>query len=495
MPIARGARDPGSPACRPDDRAAVSHTSFARRAAVLRGAACVLALLAAPSGLLADLIELKDGRMIAGEDCRPRGSEVLCHRAGGTIGFPKDQVVRIHRSRRPIVQIPDLPAEPDPATPPLLKEAPSPPDMDDEGAILRKIEALRAEATRDEASRLTTSRIIAELFTWLGNRNVEAGDTELAVQHYRSAIDSDPASRIARTNLAATLLLLWRNAEAGSILLGLLADEPDDPHAMLLMGEVRFREGMMEEAIALWERARTHAPSPAIEAELAGRLAGARRLMAAEAGFERSDSAHFFLKYDGEEASPDLAREILAWLDATFDQLSVRMAHVPDRSIGVVLYPRRSFKEATASPDWVGGLFDGQVRIPIGGLTSLDPSIRRVLTHELAHAFITSKTRGNAPRWIQEGYAQVIEGRSAMDLRRALSQAFHILGGVAAASEFTYPKSLSQLEFFLETWSESHFLDLLDHLGSGTDIETSLRSVTGLGEMEFLSAWGAWLEQ
>jgi hypothetical protein len=171
------------------------------------------------------------------------------------------------------------------------------------------------------------------------------------------------------------------------------------------------------------------------------------------------------------------------------------MAHVPERSIGVVLYPRRSFKEATASPDWVGGLFDGQVRVPIGGLTRLDSSIRRVLTHELAHAFITSKTRGNAPRWVQEGYAQVIEGRSAMGLRQALAQAFHILGGTASAGEFTYPKSLSQLEFFIETWSESHFLELLDQLGRGTDIDASLRSVTGLGESEFLSAWGAWLER
>ena len=463
-------------------------------------AAGCLVLLAAPSLLQADLVELKDGRTIEGEDCRRQGNEVLCRRAGGTFAFAADQVVRIRRTRHPISQVPEPESAPGPATPPLLREAPAPSGMaagspaESDEAILEAIAALRAEGEKDEASRLRTSTVIAQLFTWLGNRRVEAGEHEPAVAHYRSAIDNDPGSRIARTNLAATLLLLWRNAEAGSMLSGLLADEPDDPHALLLMGEVRFREGLMDEAIVLWEKAGTFAPSAAIRAELAGRLAGARRLMAAEAGFARSDSAHFFLKYDGEEASPDLAREILAWLDATFDQLSVRMSHVPERSIGVVLYPRRSFREATASPDWVGGLFDGQVRVPIGGLVSLDSSIRRVLLHELAHAFITSKTRGNAPRWIQEGYAQVIEGKSALDLRQPLAQAFHMLGGVASASEFTYPKSLSQMEFFLKTWSESHFLDLLDHLGRGTDIEASLRQVTGLGEMEFLSAWGAWLE-
>jgi hypothetical protein len=421
---------------------------------------------------------------------------VLCRRAGGTFGFPSDQVVRIHKSGRSIATRPDPTPVPVPAaTPPLLREAPAPAGLADDAAIAARIEALRAEGSADEARRARTLPLIAELFTLLGNRQVEAGAHQAAVEHYRSAIDHDPASRMARTNLAATLLLLWRNTEAGTILGGLLADEPDDPHALLLQGEARFREGMMDEAIALWERAVSRDPSPAIRAELAGRLAGARRLMAAEAGFARSDSAHFVLKYDGEEASPELAREILAWLDATFDQLSLRMAHVPDRSIAVVLYPRRSFTEATASPDWVGGLFDGQVRIPIGGLVRLDSSFRRLLTHELAHAFITSKTRGNAPRWVQEGYAQVLEGRSAMDLRPALSQAFHILGGVASASEFTYPKSLSQMEFFLETWSEPRFLELLDHLGSGTDIEASLRSAIGLGQDEFLSAWGTWLEQ
>jgi len=452
------------------------------------------AALASVCSVRADVVELMSGAMIAGDNCRRTAVEVVCGRAGGTVAFASDQVVRIHRSGRTIATLP-VQSGPGPTPPPLLREAPVPEPLDGDEAILARIEALVAEGSADAAARARTAPTIAGLLTWLGNRQAQAGDLPAALERYRSAMDHDPASRIARTNLAATLLLLWRHAEAGTLLSGLVADAPDDPHALLLLGEVRFREGAVDEAIALWDRAARLHPPAAIQAEIAGRLAGARRLMAAEAGFERTDSAHFSLRYDGEQASPELAGEILAWLDATFDQLSLRMAHVPERTIGVVLYARRSFREATASPDWVGGIFDGQVRAPIGGLAHLDASIRRVLTHELAHAFITSKTRGNAPRWIQEGYAQLVEGRSALELRPALAQAFRILGGAESASEFTYPKSLSQLEFFIQAWSESHFLDLLDRLGRGTDIDASLRSVTGLGQMEFLSAWGAWLEQ
>ena len=62
---------------------------------------------------------------------------------------------------------------------------------------------------------------------------------------------------------------------------------------------------------------------------------------------------------------------------------------------------------------WSGGLNDGKLRIPIGGVTSIPPGLERVLRHELTQSFVHSIGGPQCPVWLQEGLAQLMEPRSS----------------------------------------------------------------------------------
>ena len=410
-----------------------------------------------------------------------------CARAGGLIGIPFDQVERIEKGGAPDAPRPHAPTASEiPAAPlaPLIEPSPAAGLGLTPASARARIDLLNATAS--PAAGGGSQMELAALYAFLGNNEMLSHNYDGAVELYHDALDHNPGLLVARLNLCTALINLNRQDAAEEIARAVLAEQPANARAMELLGEAALQTGRIDEAIDLWRKSLALKPGEGLRA----RLDRALRLRHAEEGFQRTEGARFSLGFDGDEASPDLAREILDYLDASYSDLANRFAHYPEGVIRVTLYSRKAFQEATSSPDWVGGLFDGQLRVPIGGLSHLTPAVRRVLIHELTHCFVASRTRGNAPRWIQEGIAQVMEGRSASSSRAALRQAYKALGGPAGAGEFSYPSALSQVEFFLRTWSESHFNDLLDHLGRGTDIEASLRAVTGLTYPEFLAAWG-----
>lgn len=366
---------------------------------------------------------------------------------------------------------------PAPVTTPIQPPA----SLGTEAARTRLSALLRSPRDADRAE-------MARIEAWLGQEAFVAGDLDGALERLSAALGHDPGLTPARLNLAAVLIRLGRHDEATGWLEDLIAERPGHPDALFLAGEARFLSGRTEEAIDLWERSRAIQPGEAVQE----RIERARRLGAAEDGFLRSDGARFALRYDGGEGTPALAGEILSYLEEAYDQLARRLAYYPDGVVQVVVYPRRSFHDATESASSVGGIFDGQIRVPAGGLERLEDRSRRALIHELAHYFVAARSRGVAPRWLHEGYAQAVEGRSGRRDRAGLQDELRSKGP-ASAAEFGYSKALSQMEFFLETWSDLHLSDLLDRLGHGTDIERAFRDVTGLTQREFFASWAIWL--
>src|SRR5258708_25657056 len=83
------------------------------------------------------------------------------------------------------------------------------------------------------------------------------------------------------------------------------------------------------------------------------------------------------------------------------------------KSISVSLYTGQAFCDVPQAPAWTAAMNDGKIRIPVSGLTSMTPSLQRVLRHELTHSFIDQIARGRAPQWLHEGVAQLEEPASS----------------------------------------------------------------------------------
>jgi tetratricopeptide (TPR) repeat protein len=456
--------------------------------------------LLAPVAAQADLIHLKDGRTLRAENCRESGEEILCKRAGGTIGISREQVDRIEKTAGPPSsrigrtrprhgegagsdpQSPDAPGDRDvilisAGTAAVLPGGPE--------AWRTRIAELERATGRPGVDDASVRGEAALLYTYLGNEAANQGDFDAAEAQYMRATDHDPGLSPPRLNLARIRIKQGRHDEAEGFIRDVLAGSPDDPSALALLGDVAYRGGRLDEAIEHWERSLEMKP----DAGLASRLEKTRKEKDVEEGFFRADAAHFTLKYDGDRASDHLSQEILDHLESTHDDLTSRFNTYPTSVVIVTLYSREAFYDVTESPRWVGGLFDGQIRVPIGGLTRLTRVARDVFTHELTHCIVHHKTRGNSPRWLHEGIAQWVEGKSARRHRRILAEQFSEATPGDVAEAFTYPLALSLLERFLETWTFSHLLDLLDALGGGSDFDAAFSDTTGQSFEQFLESW------
>ena len=182
---------------------------------------------------------------------------------------------------------------------------------------------------------------------------------------------------------------------------------PGGAAARELSGDIYDREGQLNLAVGEWETAAKTGGSHA----LAGKIARGRREMAAEAGMERESSRYFLIIYE-REVPRELVKGFFRVLDQAFDSLHDRLGEYPRDVITVILYATSAFKSVTQAPEWSGGLYDGKIRIPVGGLTTVEEAagLQAVLLHEMTHAFLYRMAPSGLPLWFNEGLATAIQG-------------------------------------------------------------------------------------
>lgn len=154
---------------------------------------------------------------------------------------------------------------------------------------------------------------------------------------------------------------------------------------------------------------------------------------------------------------------------------------------------------------------DGTVELPghyQNGIIKLRPEtlrkeseLRRVLRHELTHAVIDQRTRGNCPHWLQEGIAQFLDGTDVVSteawLRRETSPLIPLyrLEGPfrdrdTSSRERAYRQSASAVSFLVSRVGRSGLLFLIRRLGEGRPFDKALLE-TGLSYTELQQAWEA----
>ena len=187
-----------------------------------------------------------------------------------------------------------------------------------------------------------------------------------------------------------------------------------------------------------------------------------------------------------------LAGAMIDYLEDQFWFVTETYRHTPAQPITVQLFPLKEFREVTRAPDWAGGLYDGKIRLPLGGLSRLTTDAKRVLLHELTHAVVHSKSRGTAPRWLQEGLAQTAEGRilSRADRQSIVRQLERVDDDRWSTIGFPYPIALSLTDYLSSRNGFDGLVRLVDLLGRGVDQDEALRRVYGQDYAQICHAWG-----
>ncbi len=329
------------------------------------------------------------------------------------------------------------------------------------------------------------AELSATAYFLAGKHESDHGNFPQAKRYYESALRFEPDNATLLIYYAATLMRTGHAPEALAYAQHAASVAPDSPDAIAMLGFVEFATDHTPEAIRAWKKSLTLRP----DATVSQYLARAERESTAESNFSQRESTHFNLHFEGSDSSEAFRRDLLATLDSEYDDLVRDLGYSPHNNIAVTLYTQQAFFDVTRAPSWTGALNDGKLRIPISGVKSVTPELARVLKHELTHSFVSQMSSNRCPTWLNEGIAQIEEGKSSAPFGRQLAQMFgsgneipfNVLEGSfmsfdAPVATAAYAESLAATEYIRDAYGMSEVTRILEMLSQGSSTEAALRS-------------------
>lgn len=284
-------------------------------------------------------------------------------------------------------------------------------------------------------------------------------------------------------------------------------DGGDNAVLLFYLGLIRYDTGNLAEALDAWDKALALDPDNKTIREMAEK---ARRESAVESRMEKGYRSIFDISYDG-GTRPDLADAVLKALESAFNGVGSDFSHYPSVRVPVILYTRQDYRSLTASPEWSGGLYDGKVRLPIGGVDEITPMLRGVLSHEYTHVVVRELTNDNCPSWLNEGLAEV-EGRKEYDPPLTALEAAAKTGGflpfaslekslaslTAKDAQLAYQQGYAMVRFMISAYGWHKVREILVNLGSGMTIEAAIARTFadyGLDYQGLVREWQAQMQK
>jgi tetratricopeptide (TPR) repeat protein len=334
---------------------------------------------------------------------------------------------------------------------------------------------LGAAATASAQS--ATSEAVEKGFQALQN-----GDTDKAASIFRDALTRRPSDPHLLLGAGVAAKLQGQEQDAVALLKKALQIEPRLAEAAAILGEIFYRRGDLDLAIKMYERALPDAPASVTEV-MRQRLDAWRNEALLPQSHEAIKDDRFTISFDG-PVQQKLAARAASVLDKAFWRIGKTLGAYPSASINVILYTDRQFHDITGAPEWAGGGFDGQIRMPVRGAAQNLAQFDRVLTHELTHAMLKSIAPRNLPAWLNEGLAMYCEGRdSALSERRlAAARLFVPLAYLqtsfarlnADQAIIAYEESAFAARVLLERIGPQGLGQLLQDLGNGQAMEQAI---------------------
>jgi tetratricopeptide (TPR) repeat protein len=456
----------------------------------LRSLAVLCLASAIPGGVFADTIYLKSGRKITATHVVQENGQVSYDTSAGRFSFPLSIVDHVaHDDSSPISHAgtPSDRAANLPIAPPNALSAPNDPaasaavrDGSINNDLLSKLESeAYANPSPTAVARVIAAESAAAQF------EISVGDFQRAVDHYNVGLRFDPDNIGLLLESAYLHLRRSEYTAAADLLDHARRIDADSAEVAKLSGWAYYGLNRAADAVSQWKRAMELKP----DEETQHALEKAERDAREEAEYHEGETSHFLLKYNG-GAAPELAAAVLKTLEAEFDEISGTLNYVPPEPIGVILYTNQAFMDITRAPSWSGALNDGRIRVPVEGLNSMTNELARVLKHELTHSFVSQKTGGRCPVWLQEGIAQYMEGKRSRVNAGALSAQFEKHMEISLLSYETswltlprdaasnaYAWSLAVVETIMTENGVDDLERILERISTGSSTEDAIRAV------------------
>jgi hypothetical protein len=123
-------------------------------------------------------------------------------------------------------------------------------------------------------------------------------------------------------------------------------------------------------------------------------------------------------------AVKDLSARAISTLERTYEELSRILKVTPQQKVVLRFLPQEEFSRATGAPGWTNAMyFRGEITMPLNDGARLGgKELDRALRHEYVHAVVAEISTQRCPAWLDEGLAQLIEGKPNSLLGPALRE-------------------------------------------------------------------------
>ncbi|MDD5226451.1 MAG: peptidase MA family metallohydrolase [Candidatus Omnitrophica bacterium] len=282
-----------------------------------------------------------------------------------------------------------------------------------------------------------------------------------------------------------------------------LSLEPRNALALELLGEIENLQQNFKMAENYYKQSYLVSPST----RLRQKIEKIQKENLVEKDLDTYDEEHFIIKYrKGEQGYEGYWLKNL--LRDAYRQISQDFGAYFNHKTTVLFYSGNEFHDVTGQSLWVGGLYDGKIRLPAyrQGFRELD--LRAAAVHEMTHAFVASLSGMRAPPWIHEGLAEyeqnkiqpvnttvfnaAIRTKTLMPMSRLLSETLRIEKMDPLEVALFYQEVFELVRYMVERFQMYRMKEILLKFKEGKPAEQAIEEVLGMStsqlEYEWLSA-------
>jgi tetratricopeptide (TPR) repeat protein len=348
-------------------------------------------------------------------------------------------------------------------------------------------------------------RHVAILWNNLGIVKERLEGIEASLAALKKAAALDPDNPIVMLNLAHTYWGLRDPSLTIEFLDKVITLAPDEAFPHLAIADLLQEQDRLTEAGRHLRDARDRIKTdPALQSYLTTVAAKIERAGKIEDKLTSRSSAHFIVKFDGEEDHATWTA-VLDILEEAYREIGQKFNHFPAKPITVTLLTKSGFQNATGSPVWADGLFDpvlGRIQVPTRGALTDKIWLARVLRHEFVHALLHDQLGseiGSIPTWLNEGLAMQLSGDPWQELDRALDGDGQMVpltalegsweGLSPEAATVAYFEANSATHYLLDRFGMHKVHDLLGYLKARQTIAIAMQDKLLLSYDRFQQQW------
>jgi len=279
-----------------------------------------------------------------------------------------------------------------------------------------------------------------------------------------------------------------------------LSLEPRNALALELLGEIENLQQNFKMAENYYKQSYLISPSM----RLRQKIEKIQKENLVEKDLDTYDEEHFIIKYrKGEQGYEGYWLKNL--LRDSYRQISQDFGAYFNHKTTVLFYSGNGFHDVTGQSLWVGGLYDGKIRLPAyhQGFRELD--LRAAAVHEMTHAFVASLSGGRAPAWIHEGLAEyeqnkiqpvntmvfeaAVRTKALMPMSRLLSESLQIDKMDPLEVSLFYQEVFELVRYMVERFQMYRMKEILSKFKERKPAEQAIEEVLGISTAQLEHEW------